>query len=133
MSDQFDELLLQIIDETLRSTFGPTATEMIYVYLKTKSCPTSEIPQKLNVFCLGLRNILEIHTFTRAGIHKDITTLGITTIGITAILEKTITKSLCLKLGVEFNEVGPIDFPDYIEKIKTVFYHNESVSKTHNV
>jgi len=128
MNDQFDELLLQTIDKTLRSTFGSTATEMIYMYLKTQSCPTSEIPQKLNVFCLGLRNILEIQTFNRVGIHKDITTLGITT-----ILEKTITKSLCLKLGVEFHEVGPIDFPDYIEKIKTVCHHNESVSKTHNV
>jgi len=87
-----------------------------------------EIPQKLNVFCLGLRNILEIQTFNRAGIHKDITTIGITT-----ILEKTITKILCEKLGVEFNEVGPIDFPHYIEKIKKVCYHNESVSKPHNV
>jgi len=128
MNDQFDELLLQTIDETLRSTFGSTATEMIYMYLKTKSCPTSEIPQKLNVFCLGLRNILEIQTFNPVGIHKDITAIGTT-----AILERAITKSLCLKIGVEFHEAGPIDFPDYIEKIKKVCHHNKSVSKLHNV
>jgi len=60
--------------------------------------------------------------------HKDITAIGTT-----AILEKAITKSLCEKIGVEFNEVGPIDFPDYIEKIKKICYHNKSVSKTHNV
>ena len=128
MDDQFDELVLQTIHKTLRSTFGPTTTEMIYEYLKKESCPRSEIPRKLNVFCLGLRNILEAQTSNRTGIYKDIAVLGATT-----IVEKAITKRLCKKLGIEFNEVGPIEFPDYIKKIKKVYYHSKNKSNPHNV
>jgi hypothetical protein len=126
MDDQFCELVLQTIDRTLRSTFGPTTTEIIYMHLKNKSCPKSEIPRKLTVFHSELINILEIQTSKHVGIHNDITIPGTT-----AILEKAITKKLCKKLGVEFNEVGPIDFPDYIKKINKVYYHNKN--NPHNI
>ena len=128
MDDQIDELVLQTIHKTLRSTFGPTTTEIIYEYLKKQSCPRSEIPRKLNVFCLELRNILEIQASKHVGVPEEITVLGTT-----AIVEKTIAKRLCKKLGIEFNEVGPIEFPDYIKKIKKVYYHSKNKSKPHNV
>jgi len=128
MDAQFDELLLQTIHKTLRSTCGRTTTEMIYKQLKEKSCPKSEIPRKLSVFHSELRNILEIQASSRVGVHKDITILGTIT-----ILEKAIAKRLCKKLGVEFNELGPIEFPDYIEKIKKVYYHSKNTNNPHNV
>jgi len=128
MDAQFEELLLQTIDKTLRSTFGPTTTEIIYMHLKNKSCPKPEIPRKLTVFHSELINILEIQASSRIGIHNDITILGTT-----AILEKAITKILCKKLGFEFNEVGPIDFPDYIKKINKVYYHNKNENNPHNL
>ena len=128
MDDHFHDLVLQTIDKTLRSTFGPTTTEIIYMHLKNKSCPKSEIPRKLTVFHSELRNILEIQASSRVGVHKDITILGTIT-----ILEKAIAKRLCKKLGVEFNELGPIEFPDYIKKIKKVYHHSKNKNKSHNV
>jgi hypothetical protein len=128
MDVQFDEIILLTIDKTLRYTFGPTTTEIIYMHLKNKSCPKSEIPRKLTVFHSELINILEIQASNRVGIHE-----GITILGATAILEKAITKSLCKKLEIEFNEVGPIDFPDYIKKISKVYYHNKNKNNPHNI
>lgn len=128
MDVQFEEIVLQTIDKILRSTFGPTTTEIIYMHLKNKSCPKSEIPRKLTIFHSELRNILENQTSNRVGIHNNITILGTT-----AILEKAITKRLCKKLGVEFNEVGPIDFPDYIKKINKIYYHNKNKNNPHNI
>jgi len=109
--DEFERLLLKTIDETLRYTFGDVTTQAIYDYLEKKSCPISEIPRKLNTFSIELRMILGTG-------RRQI-------LGSAAILEKTILKKLCLKLGIEFNEKGPVVFSDYIKKLREVYNHGK--------
>jgi hypothetical protein len=111
--DEFDKLLLKAIDETLQYSLGDINSQIIYEYLEKKHCPVPEIPQKLDAFSTELRYLLGSG---RGQI-----------LGSAAILEKAIAKVLCFKLGMEFNEIGPILFVDYVRSLKEVY--NDGANK----
>ncbi|RLI11204.1 hypothetical protein DRO25_02380 [Candidatus Bathyarchaeota archaeon] len=119
--DEFDELLLKTIDETLRYTLGDVTTEEIYRYLRRKSCPRYEIPRKPDVFSTELRRVLEFEK----GISFNRTVTVLSTV---SILERVVVKKICSKLGVEFNEKGPIDFAEWVKKLREVYNNGENRS-----
>ena len=119
--DEFDELLLKTIDETLRYTFGDVTTEEIYRYLRRKSCPRYEIPRKPDVFSTELRRVLEFEK--GISFHRTVTVLSTV-----SILERVVVKKICSKLGVEFNEKGPIDFAEWVKKLREVYNNGENRS-----
>jgi hypothetical protein len=109
--DEFDYLLLRVIDETLRYALGDINTQIIFDYLEKNSCPFLEIPRKLDVFSIGLRNLVG----TGRG----------QILGAGPILEKTIAEIFCRKLGMEFNESGPIALADYVKNLKEAHRNRE--------
>jgi len=57
--DNFNKLLLKVIDEELKQIFGEAATLIIYNHLeKNYSLKRQEIPEKLEVFIGGLEEFL---------------------------------------------------------------------------
>jgi len=57
--DKFNKLLLKVIDEEMKQMFGEVATLIIYNHLeKNHSLKRSEIPEKLEVFIVGLEEFL---------------------------------------------------------------------------
>jgi hypothetical protein len=105
--DKFDELLVKVIDETTKYCLGEGNALILCGYLAKKSCSLGEIPEKLEVFSVELRNLLG---FGRGQIY-----------GAASILEETIAQALCLKLEVPYDEEGPIVFADYIRKLKNTY------------
>jgi len=115
---RFDQLLVETVDEVLRTALGDKSTQIIYEYLKTRHCLPNEIPTKLEIFSTELRNILsEDTTPTRFSI-------GVTTLGGSAIIEKTILRILCRKLGLKFKVTEPVHFPSLISELR-VLYNSE--------
>ncbi len=113
---KFDELLLETIDEVLKTAFGEKSTQMIYDYLKMRSCPSYEVPQKLGIFSAELRNILyEDNSPARF-------LASVTPMGRCAIIERTILRILCKKLGFSLQETGPINFPSAVSELRIL--HN---------
>jgi hypothetical protein len=109
--DEFDELLLSVIDETLRYTLGDVNTRIIFDYLEKKSCHFSEIPRRLDIFSRELRDLLGSG---RGQI-----------LGSAPILEKVIAEIFCRKLGIEFDKSRGIVFVDYIKSLKQVYREKE--------
>ena len=105
--DKFDELLVKVIDETTKYCLGEANALILYNYLEKKSCSLDEIPEKLEVFSMELRNVLG---FGRRQIY-----------GAASILEETIAQALCLKLKLPYDEKGPIVFADYIRELKKIY------------
>ncbi|MEM2130301.1 MAG: hypothetical protein QXZ70_06855 [Candidatus Bathyarchaeia archaeon] len=112
----FDDLLVQTIDEVLKAALGDKSTQLIYKYLERRSCPINEIPYNLTVFSKELRAILSDDT-TPTRFSVEVTPQGRST-----IIERTIARIFCQKLGLEFKEKGPVNFPDFISELKRV--HN---------
>lgn len=108
--DKFDKLLIQVIDEVIRYSLGDINANIIYNYLQKKACPLTEIPNNLESFSTELRNLLGSG---RGQI-----------LGSAHLLERTILKALCIKLGIKYElENGPIIFAEHVKKIKDVYSH----------
>jgi len=117
-------LLLETIDEVLKTALGDKSTQIIYDYLKKKSCSPNEIPMKLEVFSTELKSILyDDNTPTRFS-------AGVTPIGRFAIIERTISRILCRKLGLDFKETGPVHFPSLISELRVSYNSDEERSST---
>jgi hypothetical protein len=56
--NQFDGLLLLVVDRNIRSIFGDMNAGVIYDYLEKKGCPFQGIPAKPDAFSMTLRNML---------------------------------------------------------------------------
>jgi hypothetical protein len=100
---EFDKVLLETMDETLRYVLGDQNTFIIYNYLEENSCPVPEIPRRLNLFTEKLRNL----TGTSRG----------QMIGAPTILEDAIVKALSSKLGLK-PEKGNTTFEERIRRLK---------------
>jgi hypothetical protein len=103
---EFDELLVRVIDETIRYCLGDVNALILYDYLERKACPLNEIPEKPEVFSMELRNMLGVG-------RRQI-------LGAASILEEIIVQALCQKLGIPF-ENGPVVFADHVRKLKTYY------------
>ena len=113
--DEFDQLLVSTISEVLQETLGKENAQIVSEYLERRSCSLKEIPKKLDVFSIEMRRLL--------GCCEG------QFLGSAAILEETIARVLCFKLGVEFNERLPIIFPNCTEKLRGVYYERKTNSK----
>jgi hypothetical protein len=97
---------LKTIDDVFTELFGEINTKIIYDYLERKSCPISEICQKLEVFSMELGILMG----TGRG----------QMLGSAGILEKTVLKVLCSRMGIECSP-GRADFPDCVRELKEAY------------
>lgn len=112
--EEFDKILVKVIDETLRYSLGDRTVEIFYEYLKRRGFTLSDIPRDPDFFFEELRAVLE---FEDSGMRFR----RISGIGVVSILERTIIEILCRKFGLEFNEKGPIIFSQWVEKIREAY------------
>jgi hypothetical protein len=109
--DTFDELLVRVINETIRYCLGDINASILYNYLEKKACPLDEVPRRLEVFSVELRNMLGFG-------ERQI-------LGAAPILEEAIARALCLKLKMPSDEKGPIAFADYVERLRKAYSERE--------
>ncbi|MGB9854680.1 MAG: hypothetical protein ACPLRY_07765 [Candidatus Bathyarchaeales archaeon] len=108
--DEFEEMLLKVIDETLRYSLGDRTVEVFYKYLKGKGFSFSDIPQNPDFFFNELRKVLEFEGNRFRG--------SVSALGTVSILERAIIEILCRKLGVKFDARGPIVFSEWVKKVR---------------
>jgi len=100
----FDQALLDAIDEILTYTLGDIGTQAIYSYLERTGCPKQEIPNQLDCFSAELRKLLGDG---RGQI-----------LGSAPILEEAIAQRLCSKLGTKLEGRLPMAFSNFIRQLK---------------
>ena len=92
-----DDLLLEVVDETLRQVFKEAGTKAIYNLLESKfHFKREEIVEKSEVFSAGLERLLGSAAL---------------------VIEKLILKNLYRKLGLKFEEKEGYEFSDYIKEL----------------
>lgn len=109
----FDDLLLKVIDRTLRYTFGDINAGIIYNYLEKKECSVHEIPTKLNIFSEELRNIL--------GSGRG------QLLGTAPILEEAILELLCAEMKAKFDSHNPASFAKQVEKLREIYDNRQNM------
>ena len=102
--EDFDILLVQAIDETLKYCLGDANASIICNYLKERNLPMSEIPNKPELFSEELRNILGFGS-------RQILCAA-------SILEETILEVLCKKLEIKLDCEKPVNFPRQVRKLR---------------
>jgi len=107
VSNKFDDLLLGVIDETMKYILGEANANIIYNYLESQSCSRREIPQNIDYFSSALRDLIG----TGRG----------QMLGAACILEETIAETLALRLGQRFLKKQPFVFADYISALKELY------------
>ncbi|MGB8780123.1 MAG: hypothetical protein WCD81_05680 [Candidatus Bathyarchaeia archaeon] len=116
-SEEFEVILLKTIDEVLVDVLGERNKQVIYDYFEKKSCPMPQIYGRLDVFSEELRNLLG---FGRGGI-----------LGSAPILEETILRVLCRKIGVTYDSTKP--FLSYVKELKEKFNQRKSGVSVHKI
>ena len=111
---EFDALLLESVDETIRYCLGDTNAQLIYSYLERKGISQQGIPKNLDAFIMEFENVVG---FGRGQI-----------LGAAQILEEAILKAFCAKLKVAFVETGSRYFPDQIRRLRET-YDNGSLKR----
>ena len=112
--DRFDELLLQVIDKTVRYSFGEINAEIIYDYLAKRGVPKHAIPRKLEVFSMELRYML--------GSDSD------QILGVAPVLEETILEAFCIQLKIELSAASSAPFANRVRMIKEVYNDQDKMS-----
>ena len=93
-----DDLLLSVVDETMRQVFGDAGVKVIYDFLENNShLNREEIAEKPEVFSAGLQRMLGSGA---------------------PVMEKLILKNLYRRLGLKFNEKKGYGFSDYIKELR---------------
>ncbi|HYB68283.1 MAG TPA: hypothetical protein VEC97_01945 [Candidatus Acidoferrales bacterium] len=108
--EEFEVILLKTIDEVLVDVLGERNKQVIYDYLEKKACRMPQIYDKLDVFSAELRNLLGPG---RGGI-----------LGSAPILEETILRVLCHKIGVKYDSAKP--FLSYVKELRETFNQRKS-------
>jgi hypothetical protein len=108
--DEFEEMLLKVIDGALRYSLGDRTVEVFYKYLRGKGFLSSDIPKNPDFFFNELRKVLEFEKNRFSG--------SVSALGTVSILERTIIEIVCRKLGVKFEEKGPIVFSEWVKKVR---------------
>jgi hypothetical protein len=110
--ENFDQLLLNIIDHVIEDLFGKMNSNAIYNHLEKAGCPRHEIPRKPEIFSTEMRNVLG---HDRGQI-----------LGAASILEKAILKVLCTQLKAEFNHASTAPFADYVKNLREAYDNEKS-------
>jgi len=96
--ERLDDLLLKVVDETLREVFRETGTKVIYGYLENNShLKREEIAEKPEVFSAGLERLM---------------------VTAAPVIENLILKSLYSRLGLKFVEKEGYEFSDYVKELR---------------
>ncbi len=91
-------MLLSVVDETLKQVFKEAGTKVIYSYIENKChLKREEIAEKPEIFSTGLERLLSSGA---------------------PVIEKMILKNLYSKHELEFEEKEGYEFSDYIEELK---------------
>ena len=109
--EEFDRVLLKIIDETIRYVLGERNTLIIYNSLEENSCPMHEIPKRLDLFSAVLRNLV--------GTDRG------QMLGASAILEDAIVKALSSELGLKPERESTV-FEERIRRLKERYNNGRS-------
>ena|SRR5208283_5234589 len=110
--NDFDKLLVQVTEETIKYCLGDANSIIIWNYLEERDCPMSEIPNRPGKFSEELRNIIG---FGRRPL-----------LGAAAILEETILEILCKKRGINFEFEKPTNFQYQVRKLRDIYKNGES-------
>ena len=105
--NDFDKLLVQVTEETIKYCLGDINATIIWNYLEERDCPISEMPNRPEEFSEELRNIMG---FGRRQI-----------LGAAEILEETILELFCKKLGFKFECEKPTNFPKQVRKLRDLY------------
>ena len=93
-----DDLLLNVIDETLKYVFKEPGAKVIYDYLRDQChLKREEIAEKPEVFSAGLKRLLKSGA---------------------VLIEKMILINLSSKLQLKYEEKEGYEFSDYIKELK---------------
>jgi len=93
-----DDLLINVVDETLKQVFREEGTKVIYVFIKNHShLKREEIAEKPEVFSADLKRLLSSGA---------------------PVVEKMILKNLYSKLELKFEERKGYEFSDYIKELR---------------
>ena len=93
-----NEMLLNVVDETMRRVFREEGTKVIYSYLENSShLKLEEIAEKPEVFSAGLERLLGSGAL---------------------VIENLILKNLYRKIGLKFEEKPGYEFSDHIRELK---------------
>jgi hypothetical protein len=113
--DDFDKLLVQVVEEIIKYCLGDANAGFICNYLKDRNYSMSEIPYRPEVLSEELRNLLGFGS-------KQILCAP-------SILEETILEALCKKLGVKLDFERPPNFPDQVRKLRAMYIARMPVPK----
>ena len=98
VTESVDDLLLNIIDDTLKHVFKEAGTNVIYGYLGNKChLNRDEIAEKPEVFSTGLKNLLGSGAL---------------------LIEKMILRNLYTEFQLRFREEKDYDLADYIAELR---------------
>lgn len=93
-----DDLLLSVVDETIRQVFRDAGVKVIYDFFENNfHLKREEIAEKAEVFSAGLEKLL---------------------VSGAPMIEKLILKNLYHKLGLEFKEKKGYGFSDYMKELR---------------
>lgn len=96
--EKLDDLLLKVVDETLRQVFREAGTKVIYDFLENNHhLKREEIAEKTEVFSAGLEGLL---------------------VSAAPVIENLILKNLYRKFGLEFVEKEGYGFSDYVKELR---------------
>lgn len=94
----FEEALLKAVDESLLMLLGESGAAAIYFHMEgISSLKRSEIPRRLKEFSLATATIF------RAG---------------APVLEQSILRTLCEKLGMDYESVKAVEFQTALETVR---------------
>ena len=97
-TEKLDDLLVNVVDETLKQIFKETGAKVIYDYLENNShLKREEIAEKPEVFSLGLQRLLG---------------------SATPVIERLILKNLYSRLELNFRERRGYEFSDYVKELR---------------
>jgi hypothetical protein len=93
-----NDLLVSVIDETLKHVFKEEGVEVIYVFIESKChLKREEIAEKPEVFSTGLKMLL---------------------VSGAPVIEKMILENLCSKLDLKLVEKEGYEFSDYVKELR---------------
>ena len=93
-----DDLLLSVVDETMRQIFREAGVKVIYDYLENNcNLKREEIAEKPEVFSAGLKRLM---------------------VSAALVIEKMILENLYRKLGLKLEEKEGYEFSDYIKELR---------------
>lgn len=105
--DEFDGLLLRVIDKTLRYCLGEENADIVYNHLEDIGVKREEIPMKLEKFSIGLRNLM-------GNSPNQI-------LGFAPIMEETILEALCVQMKIVFDKTDSASFPKRVKELREVY------------